>query len=867
MPDEKNPESALEKPAKPAKPTPDFKASDYTADDLSSLKGLEAVRKKPGMYIGGTDERALHHCVSEVLDNSVDEFLAGHCTHIDVTIHSDGSISIRDNGRGIPVDINKEEGIPGVELVLTRLHSGGKYGQGNYEYSGGTHGVGAKCVNAVSEWFKVEVTRDGNIHAMSFERGVTKQSLHVIAEVKSKKQTGTLITFMPDSEIFQETIEFKAERISTRLNDLAYINAPLSFTFLDERLDNAKPLQIVHPKGVEEFVGRLVENKTVVHPKPIMIKGSRDKVMVEIGLHYTDTYNEQLLCYTNAVPNPDGGTHSSGFRGSLTRAINQYAKNNSLLKDKDVPITGNDVLEGLAAIVSVKHPDPRFESQTKVKLISPEVDGIVGSISYEGLMLHFDQNPTVGKKIVEKCLMAARAREAARKARETVRKGALTGGGLPGKLADCSERDPDLTELYVVEGDSAGGSAKQGRDRRFQAILPIKGKIINVEKARLDKVLQNTEVQTLITAIGTGIGSSLGEKEQEGSFNIAKLRYGRIIIMTDADVDGSHIRTLLLTFFCRQMPELVKQGKIYIAQPPLYLIKRKKREEYVDDDAQLNKILIDIGSDEVKVKNLADGKVFSSTQLKEILQLLERFAKFSDAIRRHGGDFEDFLAERDPKTGRLPTFMVKVREGNTEWATYFPGEEAVREFHEGNRDLNLYDDPTPESQDAENPTEAAPEPVVSKPSKKAPEAARRRAKLIELHESTSAQKLIDELARKGLKIEHYSSSDQPIFELVEGEGDKALTHPLFAIPEILVKILEIGKRGLSIQRFKGLGEMNPKQLFETTMNPEKRKMLKVVLNEDNAVEADRMFTILMGDVVEPRRQFIEDNALNARLDV
>jgi DNA gyrase subunit B len=867
MPDEKNPESALEKPAKPAKPTPDFKASDYTADDLSSLKGLEAVRKKPGMYIGGTDERALHHCVSEVLDNSVDEFLAGHCNHIDVTIHSDGSISIRDNGRGIPVDINKEEGIPGVELVLTRLHSGGKYGQGNYEYSGGTHGVGAKCVNAVSEWFKVEVTRDGNIHAMSFERGVTKQSLHVIAEVKSKKQTGTLITFMPDSEIFQETIEFKSERIITRLNDLAYINAPLSFTFLDERLDNAKPLQIVHPKGVEEFVGRLVENKTVVHPKPIMIKGSRDKVMVEIGLHYTDTYNEQLLCYTNAVPNPDGGTHSSGFRGSLTRAINQYAKNNSLLKDKDVPITGNDVLEGLAAIVSVKHPDPRFESQTKVKLISPEVDGVVGSISYEGLMLHFDQNPTVGKKIVEKCLMAARAREAARKARETVRKGALTGGGLPGKLADCSERDPDLTELYVVEGDSAGGSAKQGRDRRFQAILPIKGKIINVEKARLDKVLQNTEVQTLITAIGTGIGSSLGEKEQEGSFNIAKLRYGRIIIMTDADVDGSHIRTLLLTFFCRQMPELVKQGKIYIAQPPLYLIKRKKREEYVDDDAQLNKILIDIGSDEVKVKNLADGKVFSSTQLKEILQLLERFAKFSDAIRRHGGDFEDFLAERDPKTGRLPTFMVKVREGNTEWATYFPGEEAVREFHEGNRDLNLYDDPAPEAPDAENPTEAAPEPVVSKPSKKAPEAARRRAKLIELHESTSAQKLIDELARKGLKIEHYSSSDQPIFELVEGEGDKALTHPLFAIPEILVKILEIGKRGLSIQRFKGLGEMNPKQLFETTMNPEKRKMLKVVLNEDNAVEADRMFTILMGDVVEPRRQFIEDNALNARLDV
>jgi DNA gyrase subunit B len=844
------------------------KKSTYDSDDLSVLEGLEAVRKKPGMYIGGTDERALHHCVSEVLDNSVDEFLAGYCKHIDVTIHADGSISIRDDGRGIPVDINKEAGIPGVELVLTKLHSGGKYGQGNYEYSGGTHGVGAKCVNAVSEWFKVEVTRDGKIHAMSFERGATTQKLHVIAEVKSKKHTGTLITFMPDTEIFLETIEFKAERIMTRLNDLAYINAPLSFTFLDERQEGSKPIQIVHPRGVEEYVGRLVENKTLVHPKPIMIKGTRDKVIVEIGLHYTDTYNEQLLCYTNAVPNPDGGTHSSGFRGSLTRAINQYAKNNALLKEKDVAITGNDVLEGLAAVVSVKHPDPRFESQTKVKLISPEVDSIVGSIGYEGLMLHFDQNPNVGKRIIDKCLMAARAREAARKARETVRKGALTGGGLPGKLADCSERDPALTELYVVEGDSAGGSAKQGRDRRFQAILPIKGKIINVEKARLDKVLQNTEVQTLITAIGTGIGTASGEKgdkEQEGTFNIEKLRYGRIIIMTDADVDGSHIRTLLLTFFYRQMPELVKQGKIYIAQPPLYLIKRKKREEYVDDDAQLNRILIGIGADEVKLKNLADGKVFTATQLKDMLELLERLAKFSDAIRRHGGDFESYLADRNPKTGKLPTFMIKVREGNTEWASYFPGEAEVRAFHEENRDLNLYDDPAPEP--IVDGDLLLSEPLAKAKKEKVDPANRRRAKLIELHESTSAQKLIDELAKKGLKIEHYADNDAPIFELIEGEGDKAITHPLFAIPDILVKVLEIGKRGLSIQRFKGLGEMNPKQLYETTMNPDKRKMLKVDLNEDNAVEADRMFTILMGDVVEPRRQFIEDNALNARLDV
>jgi DNA gyrase subunit B len=864
MPDTDTPAPAMSETAS--------KKSEYNADDLSSLKGLEAVRKKPGMYIGGTDERALHHCVSEVLDNSVDEFLAGHCTHIDVTIHSDGSISIRDNGRGIPVDINKEENMPGVELVLTRLHSGGKYGQGNYEYSGGTHGVGAKCVNAVSEWFKVEVTRDGKIHAMAFERGVTTQKLHVIAEVQNTRHTGTLITFKADPEIFLETTEFKAERIITRLNDLAYINAPLSFTFLDERQEGARPIQVVHPKGVEEFVGRLSENKTLVHPRPVMIKGTRDRVIVEIGLHYNDSYNEQLLCYTNAVPNPDGGTHSSGFRGSLTRAINQYAKNNSLLKEKDVAITGNDVLEGLAAVVSVKHPDPRFESQTKVKLISPEVESIVGSVSYEGLMLHFDQNPGVGKRIIDKCLMAARAREAARKARETVRKGALTGGGLPGKLADCSERDPALTELYVVEGDSAGGSAKQGRDRRFQAILPIKGKIINVEKARRDKVLQNTEVQTLITAIGTGIGIASGEataKENEGAFNLERLRYGRIIIMTDADVDGSHIRTLLLTFFYRQMPDLIRKGHVYIACPPLYLIKRKKREEYVDDDAALNRILITLGADEVKLKNLADGKIFTAAQLKDLLELLERLSKFSDAIRRHGGDFETYLSERDPSTGNFPTFMVKVREGNTEWVTYFPGEAEVRAFHEENRDLALFEDPAPETNgDAAVEGEAAPTPV-EKPAagSRKKEDARRRARLIELHESASVQKLVAEIGRKGLKIEHFADSDHPIFELIEGEGDKAVTHSLFSVPEIHSKVIEIGKKGLSIQRFKGLGEMNPKQLFETTMDPNKRKMMKVELNEDNAVQADRMFTILMGDVVEPRRQFIEDNALNARLDV
>jgi DNA gyrase subunit B len=474
------------------------------------------------------------------------------------------------------------------------------------------------------------------------------------------------------------------------------------------------------------------------------------------------------------------------------------------------------------------------------------------------------ENPADAKIICGKIVEAARAREAARKARETVRKGALTGGGLPGKLADCSERDPALTELYVVEGDSAGGSAKQGRDRRFQAILPIKGKIINVEKARLDKVLQNTEVQTLITAIGTGIGVASGEsaKEKEGAFDLARLRYGRIIIMTDADVDGSHIRTLLLTFFYRQMPDLIRKGHVYIACPPLYLIKRKKREEYVEDDAALNRILITLGAEEVKLKNLADGKVFTAAQLKDLLELLERLSKFSDAIRRHGGDFETYLGERDPKTGNFPTYMVKVREGNQEWVTYFPGEAEVRAFHEENRDLALFEDPAPEPAEGEP---AAEKPAAKKKEKE--EGPQRRARLIELHESASVQKLVAEIAKKGLKIEHFADSDHPIFELIEGEGDKATTHALFSVPEIHSKVIEIGKKGLSIQRFKGLGEMNPKQLFETTMDPNKRKIMRVELNEDNAVEADRMFTILMGDVVEPRRQFIEDNALNARLDV
>jgi DNA gyrase subunit B len=819
--------------------------ADYGSAQLGKLEGLEAVRKKPGMYIGGTDERALHHCVSEVLDNSVDEHLAGHCDRIDVTIHVDGSISIRDNGRGIPVDIHPQYKIPGVEMVLTTLHSGGKYGQGGYKFSGGTHGVGAKCVNAVSEWFEVEVSRNGEIHHMEFERGKTTKKLEVIGKAKN---TGTLITFMPDTEIFRETIEFKSDIIAQRLRELAFLNSGLEIIFTDERKATAEPEKFYYKNGTEEFVKQLNKSKEPLHPKPIVFrKETREKlddkdieVHVEVVMQYNDSYNDQVLCYTNTVHNPDGGAHLSGFRSAVTRAINQYAKSNELLKEKDPQITGDDVREGLTAVISVKHSDPKFESQTKVKLLSPEVERIVGSVSYEGLMSYFDGNPPIAKRIVDKGLNAARAREAARKAREAVRKSALTGGGLPGKLADCSDRDPENTELYIVEGDSAGGSAKQGRDRKFQAILPIRGKLINVEKARLDKVLQNNEIRTMITAIGTGIGDGEGE----GAFNLEKLRYHKIIIMTDADVDGSHIRTLLLTFFYRQMPQLVKQGFVYIAQPPLYSITRKKKTDYIDDDVQLNRILLQNGVEEVKLKNLADGREFTPKQLEEILGLLESLDKHATYVKRLGGDFAEYVEKR-AKDGTLPQFMIKVRDGNDETVHYFLSSKEVDEFKAANNDL--FGNDTEVERKKDGPT--------------------RRAKVSDLHlESKATADLLGKLSKKGLAVDHYTAQDKPLFELTEGEGERATVMPLFSIPEILSSVKSVGKKGIQMYRFKGLGEMDAKELFETTMNPAQRKLLRIELTD--AVEAEEMFVRLMGDEVEPRRQFIEDNALNVRnLDI
>jgi len=812
----------------------------YDASKIDKLEGLEAVRKRPGMYIGDPDERGLHHCVFEVLDNSIDEHLAGHCDRIDVTVHVDGSVSIRDDGRGIPVDMHPKWNMPAVELVLTNLHAGGKFGQGAYKYSGGLHGVGAKCVNALSDWFKVEVSRDGNVYHMAFARGVTTDKLSVIGK---SKHTGTLITFKPDPTIFTITTEFKFDILANRLRELAFLNPGVEILLADERTEDKKE-RFVYKDGIEEFVKQLGKNKQVIHPKPIVLNRQKDEVFVDCVMQYNDSYSDQILCFANSIPNPDGGTHLTGFRSALTRAINQYSKQNNLLKEKDPAISGDDVREGLVCVLSVKLPNPRFESQTKVKLVNTEIDGIVSSIVYDGLMTFFDAHPPVAKKVIEKGLLAARAREAARKARETVRKGALTGGGLPGKLADCSDRDPAKTEIYIVEGDSAGGSAKQGRDRKFQAILPIRGKLINVEKARLDKVLQNTEIRTMITAVGTGIGDGDGE----GAFNIEKLRYHKIIIMTDADVDGSHIRTLLLTFFYRQMPQLIKQGFVYIAQPPLYQITRRKRVEYVDDDAELNKILIQLGTEDVRVRNLANNNELSQKQLADILELLESLDKYARALRRHGGDFGDYLERRNPETHELPKYLVKIRDGNNESVQYFRSEEELRAFGDANPDLRLFGEEETDLVDRIRNGNT------------------RRAKAVELHESKAIEELLSKISRKGFSVEHYSAQDQPLFEVVEGEGEKAQAKPIFSIAEILSSIKEVGRRGIQIKRFKGLGEMNAKELFETTMNPANRKLLRIDLTD--AIEAEEMFTKLMGDEVEPRKRFIEDNALNVRnLDV
>ncbi|HEX7632595.1 MAG TPA: toprim domain-containing protein, partial [Lacunisphaera sp.] len=683
-----------------------------------------------------------------------------------------------------------------------------------------------------------------------FERGKTIKKLEVIGKAKG---TGTLITFKPDPEIFKETTVFKADKISQRLRELAFLNSGLEITFTDERPANPKPETYLYKDGVVEFVKQMNQGKDALFPKPIRIAketqttidGKAAEVHLELVLQYNDSYNDLVLCYTNTIHNPDGGTHLSGFRSALTRAINQFAKANNLLKDKDPQVTGDDVREGLAAVISIKHSDPKFESQTKVKLLSPEVESIVGSAAYEGLMMHFETNPPVAKRILEKSLMAARAREAARKARETIRKGALHGGGLPGKLADCSEKDPAICELYIVEGDSAGGSAKRGRDRRYQAILPLRGKLINSEKAQLDKVLSNEEIRTLITAIGTGIGTG----EDDASFNADKARYHRVIIMTDADVDGSHIRTLLLTFLYRQMKGIIERGYVYIAQPPLYKIKRKKREQYVDNDEQLNRILLELGSEEIVLTRLSDNHVIAPQTIDTIIEMLGALEKLGHGITRHGAALTEYLDQHDKVTQELPRYIARIREGNKESHEFLVDDKARADFLKK------------QGMDAELNTAA---PGATAPAQ--PQTSRR-VTIHEIFESTEITKLLKALAKAGVDTAQFAPTEKARYTITEGAGTKTESKTeLFSPLEIITHIRGNGRKGLSIQRYKGLGEMNPKQLYETTMDPEKRRLLKVSIND--AAKADALFTLLMGDEVPPRRQFIEDNALNVQyLDV
>lgn len=820
----------------------DIKQNDrYDASKIQKLEGLEGVRKRPDMYIGDTNERGLHHCVFEIVDNSIDEALAGYCTQIKVAVHSDGSCSIEDNGRGIPVDIHPKYKIPALELVMTNLHAGGKFGKGAYQVSGGLHGVGAKCVNAVSEHFEVEVRKDGKIYKMEFSRGKTITPMTVIGNTKS---TGTKITFLPDPEIFTLTREFKYEILSKRLRELAFLNPGITISLSDERTNHSDEFKFSN--GIAEYVEFLNRNKTTVHPKVIAFggsapaaEGSDSNIVVDIALQYNDSYTEQVYAYANSIFNVEGGTHLSGFRTALTRVVNNYAKANNLLKDKDPSISGDDCREGLTAVISVKVPEPRFEGQTKTKLSNGEVDGIVQKIVGEKLKYAFETDPSTAKKIIDKCVMAARARDAARKARETVRKTVMSGGGLPGKLADCSEKDPALCELYIVEGDSAGGSAKMGRDRKYQAILPIRGKIINTEKARLDKVLNNQEVRTIITACGTGIGES-----GEGAFDASKARYHKVVIMTDADVDGSHIRTLLLTFFFRQMRGLIENGYVYIAQPPLYKIKRKKKETYVMNDAELNKILLNLGSADVTLTRLSDNFEFPETKLDKLVEAFARIETLGHGITRYGCDLATYLdTNRD---GKLPKYIARIRTGNKEEFKYlFSDDERSSFYIEYGNPEDIFEGNTVRE-------------VVNELGVKV----QQRINVYEIYESAPLEKMLAEVSKSGLAEESFRPSEEPRYVIAEkGESGKAKSVKIFSILELVAKIREFGKTGMSIQRYKGLGEMNAKQLFETTMDPAKRSFLKVTI--EDAAAADATFSMLMGEDVPIRRAFIEDNALNA----
>ncbi|MBL63173.1 MAG: DNA topoisomerase (ATP-hydrolyzing) subunit B [Opitutae bacterium] len=837
-----------DKEAKEDVNTPDT-SENYDASKIQKLEGLEGVRKRPDMYIGDTHERGLHHCVFEIIDNSIDEALAGYCQEIKVNVHNDGSCSIEDDGRGIPVDMHPKHNMPALELVLTNLHAGGKFGKGAYQVSGGLHGVGAKCVNAVSEWFLAEVRRDSKVHAMAFSRGKTTQPLKVTG---STKRTGTKITFMPDAEIFTGVREFNYDILVKRLRELAFLNPGVSITLEDERVGRKESFKF--DDGIREYVAFLNANKVTLHQEPIGFTGEAlnesgdGTIIADVALMYNDGFNDQIYSYANSIHNVEGGTHLSGFRTALTRVINNYARANDLIKDKELSLTGDDSREGLTAVISVKVPEPRFEGQTKTKLSNREVDGIVQKIVGEKMKYYFETNPDEARIIVDKVVHAARAREAARKARETVRKGALSGGGLPGKLADCAEKDPAKSELYIVEGDSAGGSAKQGRDRLTQAILPLRGKLLNVEKARLDKILNNAEIRSLITAVGTGIG----DHEGDGAFDVEKARYHKIIIMTDADVDGAHIRTLLLTFLFRQMRGLIECGYVYVARPPLYKIKRRKTEQYIEDDSEMSRILLQLGSEDVTLVRKADNTHFSGEVVNQLVEDLSRLEALGGAVRRHGCDLIRYLRRHDADTGKLPRYLARMRTGNNEEFRFFPDAEAREGFFEGQGI-------PPEDREG----------VVTRELEQDGQTVRQRISVHEIFEANEMEKILEGIGKHGISAEHFESDGKnTYYKLVENIGQEGKENEIEirSLLEILENIRTLGRKGLQIQRYKGLGEMNPKQLFETTMDPTTRSLFKVDVAD--AAAADNVFSMLMGEDVTSRRAFIEDNALNvSHLDV